>query len=166
MSAEAVPAGQVSDGFFTVKFVPTIANTAAPTAVECNAAGAKLLTYSIEAGGYKHDVTINQVKTNRLTLPQVVQADGTIEDSLSIQYAYTNTAGDVVRLALPTGTAGYVVERWALANNGTWTVADMVDVIPIKASVPLKDAPVANQELTRTQVLNVTGVVQRDVALA
>jgi hypothetical protein len=166
MTAESVPAGQASDGFFTVKFVPTIANTAAPTAVECNAAGAKFLTYSIEAGGYIHTVTINQIKTSRLTLPQVIQSDGTIEDALSIKYAYTNTAGDVVRLILPTGQAGYIVERWALANATTWVVADMVDVIPIKASVALKDAPVANQELTRTQVLNVTAPVMRDVALA
>jgi hypothetical protein len=165
MTAESVPAGQASDGFFTVKFVPTIASTAAPTAVECNAAGAKPLTYSIEAGGYKHDVTVNQIKTNRLTLPQVVQADGTIEDSLSIQYAYTNGAGDVVRLALPAGQAGFVVERWAVANNTTWATGDMVDVIPIKASVPTKDAPAVNTELTRTQVLNVTGPVQRDVLL-
>jgi hypothetical protein len=163
MTAEAVPAGQVSDGFFVVKFVPTIADPSAPTATELNAAGAKFLTYSIEAGGYTHTVTINKVKVNRLTLPQEIQYDGTIVDELSIKYAYTNTAGDTVRLALPVGQTGFIVERFAVPNSQAIAAADMVDVIPIKASIPLKDAPVQNQELTRTQALNVTGPVQRDV---
>jgi hypothetical protein len=55
------------------------------------------------------------------------------------------------------------VERFAVPNSQAIAAADMVDVIPIKASIPLKDAPVQNQELTRTQALNVTGAVQRDV---
>jgi hypothetical protein len=166
MTAEVVPAGQAADGFFVVKFVPTIANTAAPTALEINAVGAKFLTYSIEAGGYVHNVTINKVKINRLTLPQELQYDGTVVDDISIKYAYTNTAGDVVRLILPTGAVGFIVERFAVANSQAFATADIVDVIPIKASIPTKDAPVQNQEFTRTQVLNVTGPVQRDVAVA
>lgn len=166
MATEAVPAGQVSDGYGLVLFVPAIANIFAPTVSELSSGSVKKLTYSIEAGGYKHDVTINTVKINRFTLPQTLQQDGTIEDTLSIQYAYTNTAGDVARLALPVGTTGFIVERWAVLNGQVIAAADIVDVIPIKASLPLKDAPVANQELTRTQNLNVTGSVARDVAVA
>lgn len=163
MTLEAVPAGVTSDGNGLVLYVPAIADINNPTVAELTAGGVKHLTYSIEAGGFKHDVTVNQVKTNRLTLAQVLQSDGTVEDALSIQYAYTNTAGDVVRLALPTGATGFVVERWAVPNGQAIAAADIVNVIPIKASIPLPDAPVANQELTRTQALNVTGTVARDV---
>ena len=166
MALETVPAGLPSDGQALILFVPAIANPAAPTVSELTAGTVKKLTYSATGDGYKHDVTINKVRANRFTLPQEIQYDGTIVDDITITYAYTNTAGDVVRLALPTGTTGFVVERWAVANETAVAAAQIVDVIPIRASIPLKDAPVRNQELTRTQVLNVTGTVFRDVTVA
>lgn len=162
---EAVPEGIVSDGNVLVLFVPTIANPAAPTVTELTAAGVVKLTYSATGDGYKHTVTINKVKANRFTLKQEIQYDGTEVDDLSIQYVYTNTDGDVARIALPVGTTGNIVERFAVPNGQAVAADDIVDVIPIKASVPIKDPPVANQELTRTQALNVTGAVQRDVAV-
>jgi len=164
MALEEVPPGQVSDGYGLVLFVPTIANPAAPTAAEL-AAGTKL-TYSITGDGYNHTVTINTVTVNRLTLRQSLEYDGTISDTLEITYAYTNTDSDVARIVLAEGTTGYIVERWAVANDAPIAAADIVDVIPIKASVQRKNAPTTNAELTRTQKLNVTGTVQRDVAVA
>jgi hypothetical protein len=166
MVLETVPAGVVSDGNGLVLFVPAIANTAAPTVAELTAGGVKKITYSITGdGGYTHGVTINTVTANRLTLVQTIQYDGTIADDLEIKFVYTNTAGDVVRLALPQGQAGFIVERWAVPNSQAIAAGDIVDVIPIKASLQRKDAPAANTELTRTQKLNVTGTVQRDVAV-
>lgn len=166
MPLETVPAGTPSDGQGLVLFVPTITNPAAPTVAELTAGTVKKLTYSITGDGYAHSVTINAVTANRLTLKQTLQYDGTEVDELSITYVYTNTAGDVVRTALPQGTSGFIVERWAIPNETNIAVAQIVDVIPIKASVPVKNAPAANQELTRTQRLNVTGPVQRDVLVA
>jgi hypothetical protein len=163
VTLEAVPAGQVSDGFGLVLFVPTIADTLNPTVAELTAAGVKKITYSVTGDGYKHDTTVNTVAANRLTLAQVIQYDGTITDDLEITFVYTNTAGDVVRLALPQGQAGYIVERWAVDNAVAIAAAQIVDVIPIKASIQRKNAPATNTELTRTQKLNVTGPVQRDV---
>ena len=166
MPLETVPNGVPSDGNGLVLFVPAIANPAAPTVAELTAGTVKKLTYSITGDGYNHAVTINEVTANRLTLRQTLQYDGTEVDNLSITYVYTNTAGDVARLALPQGTTGFIVERWSIANDVAIAAAQLVDVIPIKASVSIKNAPVANQELTRTQRLNVTGPVQRDVAVA
>jgi hypothetical protein len=165
MATEAVPAGTVADGNGLVLFVQTIADpyVNGPTVAELTAAGVKKLTYSIQGGGYTHNITINKVKVNRLTLPQELQYDGIITDDLSIKYVYTNTAGDVVRLALPVGQTGFIVERWAIPNGQTIAAGDIVDVIPIKASIPAKDAPASNAELTRTQTLNVTGPVARDI---
>lgn len=166
MPLESVPTGIPSDGQGLVLFVPAIANTSAPTVAELTAGTVKQFTYSITGDGYNHTVTINKVIANRLTLKQELQYDGTEVDELSITYVYTNTSGDVVRVALPVGTTGFIVERWAVANDVAVAAGQIVDVIPIKASVSVKNAPVANQELTRTQRLNVTGVVKRDVAVA
>jgi len=165
MALEEVPDGTPSDGNGLVLFVPTIADPSKPKVSELTASGVVKLTYSITGDGYAHTVTINKITANRLTLPSQLQYDGTEVDDLSITYAYTNTEGDVVRLALPKGTRGYIVERWAVANEVAPAVDQLVDVIPIQASVSLKNAPVTNQELTRTQALNITGKVHRDVEI-
>jgi hypothetical protein len=163
MAEEVVPPGTPSDGNGLVLFVPTIADPSSPTVTELSAGTVKKLTYSITGDGYAHTVTINKITANRLTLPTQIQYDGTEVDDLSITYAYTNTDTDVARLALPKGTAGYIVERWAVPNGEPIAADQLVDVIPIVASTSLKNAPVTNQELTRTQALNVTGRVFRDV---
>lgn len=165
MSLEEVPEGTPSDGNLLVLFVPAIADTSKPTVEELTAAGVVKLTYSITGDGYNHTVTINKVTANRLTLPQQLQYDGTEVDDLAITYAYTNTEGDIVRVALPKGTVGNIVERWAVPNGEDIAADQLVDVIPIKASTPTKNAPATNTELTRTQALNVTGKVQRDVPI-
>ena len=165
MATEAVPTGTISDGNGLVLFVPAIADINNPTVAELTAVGVKKLTYSIDAGGYTHTITVNKVKVNRLTLKQELQYDGVVTDDVSIKYIYNNTVDDIVRLALPTGQTGFIVERWAVPNGQDIAAADIVDIIPIKASIPAKDAPAANAELTRTQALNVTGIVARDVAV-
>ncbi|AGW41741.1 pyruvate carboxylase [Leifsonia xyli subsp. cynodontis DSM 46306] len=165
MATEAVPAGTVADGNGLVLFVPTIADPygTGPTVAELTATGVKKLTYSIDAGGYTHTITVNKVKVNRLTMAQELQYDGIVTDDISIKYAYTNTVSDIARLALPAGAVGFIVERWAVPNGQAIAAGDIIDVIPIKASIPAKDAPAANAELTRTQTLNVTGPVSRDI---
>jgi hypothetical protein len=166
MPLETVPPGQVSDGHGLVLFVPTIADPSAPTVAELTAGTVKKITYSITGDGYAHATTVATVVANRLPLAQALQYDGTVTDDLEITYAYTNTAGDVVRLALPQGTTGFIVERWAYANELAIAAAQLVDVIPIKASLQRKNPPATNTELTRTQKLNVTGTVYRDVLVA
>lgn len=166
MALEKVPAGTPSDGNGLVLFVPTLVDPSKPTAAELKATGVVKLTYSITGDGYAHTVTVNKITANRLTLPNQLQYDGTEVDDLSITYAYTNTEDDIVRLALPQGTKGYIVERWAIPNEVDPTAGQIVDVLPIQASVSLKNAPVTNQELTRTQALNITGKVYRDVVVA
>lgn len=166
MPLETVTPGKVSDGQGLVLFVPTIANPPAPTVAELSAGPVKKITYSLTGDGYKHDIAVNTVTVNRFTLAQAIQYDGTITDDLEITYVFTNTAGDVVRLALPQGTTGFIVERWAIGNEVALAAAQLVDVIPISASIQRKNAPASNTELSRTQKLNVTGPVYRDVAIA
>jgi hypothetical protein len=166
MPLEEVPPGTVSDGNGLVLFVPTIVDPANPTVAELTATGVVKLTYSITGDGYNHTVTSNSVTANRLTLRNQITYDGTEVDDLSITYVYTNTDADVVRIALPQGTTGYIVERWAVANEVAVAASQIVDVLPINAGLPIKNAPATNTELTRTQRLNVTGKVHRDVEVA
>ena len=163
MPLEEVPPGTVSDGNGLVLFVPTIADPSAPKVSELTASGVVKLTYSITGDGYNHTVTSNSVTANRLTLRNQITYDGTEVDDLSITYVYTNTDSDVVRIALPQGTTGFIVERWAVANEVNVAAEQLVDVLPINAGLPIKNAPATNTELTRTQRLNVTGKVHRDV---
>ncbi|RFA15834.1 hypothetical protein B7R22_05350 [Subtercola boreus] len=166
MALETVPLGKVSNGQALVLFVPTIANPAAPTIAELTAGTVKKITYSATGDGYKHTRAITKVRANRFTLAQEIQYDGTVVDDVTITYAYTNTAGDVVRLALTKGVSGFLVERWAVDNSVAIAAAQIVHVIPITASESIPDAPVKDQELTRTLVCNVSGTVLMDVAVA
>lgn len=165
MSLETAEAGVVSDGNVLVLFVPTIADTTAPTKTELTAGTVKKITYSATGDGYKHTVTVNKVAVNRFTMKQQIQYDGSEVDDLSITYVYGGTS-EVAFAALGTvGTTGFIVERLAVPNGDAVDTGDIVTVIPIKTSLAVPDAPVTNQELTRTQVLNVTDTVQRDVVV-
>lgn len=165
MALETAPPGVVSDGNVLVLFVPTIADPTAPTATELTAQTVVPLTYSGSGDGYKHDVTINDVTINRFTMKQSLTEEGTTDDKITYTYVYTNTVSDVALTALPEDTVGYIVERWAVPNAQVVAADDVVDVVPFKAGIPKKDAPTTNQELTRTQNLNVTGTVNRDVSV-
>lgn len=166
MVAETVTPGVISDGNGLILFVPTIANPAAPTVAELTAGTVKKLTYSVTGDGYSHTATPATVTATRLFLKQVLQYDTTVTDELSITYVYTNTTDDVVRIALAEGVTGFIVERFAVANDAAIAAGQLVDVIPIKAGISTKNPPATGQELTRTQALNVTGAVQRDRPIA
>jgi len=165
MALEEVPSGQAADGYGLVLFVPAIADPAAPTVAELTDTGVVPLTYSIAGDGYARTTTINTVAANRLTLRQAIEVDGTITDTLEVTYVYTNTDEDVARITLAEGTTGFIVERWAIANEVPVEAGQIVDVLPFRASVQRKNAPTTNSELTRTQKLNITGDVKRDVAV-
>lgn len=167
MALEDVPAGQASDGYGLVLFVPKagLAHPGEPTVAELTAPTVVPLTYSLTGDGYARTTTVNTITANRFTLRQTIEVDGTITDTLEVTYVYTNTEEDVARLTLKEGTEGYIVDRLAVANEVPIAAGQLVDVIPFKASVSRKNAPTTNSELTRTQKLNVTGDVKRDVAV-
>jgi hypothetical protein len=162
MALEAVPAGQASDGRGLVLFVPAIANTNAPTAAELNAGTVKQLTYSLVPDGFRHATTENVINDGRYTLKQVLELPGTVTDTLEVQYVADTPA----QTALTEGVTGFIVHRLGVPNETAVAAGQKVDVIPIRAGVQRKVAPTANTLLQRMQKLFVTGVVQRDVAVA
>lgn len=166
MALETVPDGLLSGGNALVLFVPAIADPSAPTVTELTAAGVVPLTYAAAADGYKHAVTTDDITRDRFTLKQALTEEGTATHTITYTAVYTNDpANDDARTALAPGTTGFIVERMALANETGIAAAQVVDVVPIKAGIQAKDAPVKNQELTYTQKLLVTGIVQSDVSI-
>lgn len=166
MALETVPDGIVSDGNVTILFVPTIADPSAPTVTELTGAGVIPLTYAGSGDGYKHTVTIDSITRDRFTLKQALSEEGTITHAITYTAVYTNDpTDDPARAGLAQGTTGYVVERLGVANGTAFDADQVVTVIPVKGGYQSKDAPVKNQELTYTQNLSVTGIVQDDVSV-
>lgn len=166
MALETVPQGQAADGRGLVLFVPTIANPAAPTAAELTAGTVKQLTYSLVPDGFRHETTENVITSGRYTLKQVLELPGTVTDTLEVQYVSNATTPTPAETALTEGATGFIVHRLGVPNETAVAAAQKVDVIPVRAGVQRKVAPTANTELQRVQKLFVTGVVQRDVAVA
>jgi hypothetical protein len=162
MAAEIVPNSVAADGNLRITFVPALAN---PKSVAIlNGGTAKDITYSLTPAGFTRTITENSIEDGRLTLKQVLTRAGTTTQSVEVQYVWGD-AGDVAKVTLTEGVAGFLVLRYAVPNATAWTVGQKVDVIPITAGRQRKDAPTANGLLTVTQGIYVSGTTEDDVAL-
>lgn len=160
-----IPGGILADDNFLAVFVPAIADINAPKVAELNATGVIPLSLWVGEGEYNHTVNDEPITANRVGVAQPVQYDGSNEHTLEISYVYTNTAGDKLRLALPYGATGYVVERFGVDREEAFAAVHIVDVIPVRAGRQRKVMPTRNTELKRIQRLNVTGRVATDVTV-
>lgn len=165
MGLENVQPGVAADGNGLVLFVPAIADPSAPTVAELTASGVEALTYGLAPDGFDHQTTVATITTGRYTLAQALELDGVITDTLEVKYVWEGTSSDVVRTILAPGTEGFIVKRLAVANDEAIAAGQLVTVIPVKASIQRDVPPAANTELMKIQKLNVTGAVERDVAV-
>ena len=161
MSLEPTPNSVASDGNLLVAYVPTgnalsVANLVAVTT--------KTITYSLTPGGFNRATAQDTVTDDRLTNTQLFEQAGRVKETLEVEYVYGD-AGDIASAALTKDAVGWVVVRYAIPNATAWTVGQKVDVIPIRAGVQAKNAPVANGLFTKKQKLFVTGAVQTDAVL-
>ena len=160
MAAETVPASVNTDGNFTLWWIPgTTGNPLSKAVIE--AGTSKVLTYSLTGDGWNHSTDEVVIEDPRLTLAQTLQDLGRVTDSLELKYVFGD-AGDVAKAALTAGTRGWLVARYAKANDTTVTVGDKVDVIPVKLGVQRKTAPTANGIFSIVQKAVVKGTVTRD----
>lgn len=161
-------ASVISDGMLRIDYVAAIADPAAPTAAELNAGTSKALSCYFTDQGV--DATTNEETATdpRLCSRQVFEGRGRYTDSLMLTYVYNilSSSDDVARLALATGTSGYIVMRWGDDYDAAWTAGDIVDVYPITAGVQQKQKPTANTPLTMTQKMFIGAPgTQRDVVV-
>lgn len=167
MAAEDVQLGQAADGFGIVLWVPTIADISAPTVAELGAGTVVPLTYGITPDGFQHNTTINTVTTGRYTLRQALELDGTVVDTVEVTYVYNRETPTEVETAIGTpGTVGNIVHALGYPNGHTFVATDVINaIIPVKTSIPRDVPPTQNSELAKMVKLNVTGEVQREVAV-
>lgn len=167
MAAEDVQQGQAADGFGIVLWVPTIADISAPTVTELAAGTVVPLTYGITPDGFQHNTTVNTVTTGRYTLRQALELDGTVVDTVEVTYVYNRETPTAVETAIGTqGTAGNIVHALGYENGHTFVAADVINaIIPVKTSISRDVPPTANTELAKIVKMNVTGAVEREVAV-
>lgn len=168
MAIESVQTGQAADGYGVVLFVPTIVDPSAPTAAELSAGTVKKISYGLAPDGFRHETTVNTINTGRYTLQQALELDGTVVDTVEIQYVYNRANATAVETALGTpGTTGYIVHALGYVSGHTFVATNKLNaVIPIKTSIARDVPPTANTELMKVLKLNVTGTVYREVAVA
>lgn len=159
---EAVP----TDGNVKWVFMETVANPAAATVAEFTA-GLDISCY-LTGDGWQPGTDEAVVTDERACSRQTYEQPGRFTDSLSVRYVHNpkSPADNEMFLALPQGATGFVGARWGQAFEDDIAAADIVDVYPVKAGVPVKQFNGANSMQTIMQRLFVTGPVQRDVLVA
>jgi hypothetical protein len=165
VSLEETPGSVATDGNLSLWFVPfgEAVNPASKATLE--EAATKRITYSLTPDGFAHTIDEATVEDGRLTLRQALQQAGTVTDNLELSYVYGAT-DDVARVALTEGAKGWIVVRYAVANEAPVTAGtDNVDILPIRCGVQRKSAPARNAVFTIMQKQFITGTVLRDQAV-
>ena len=161
MALEETPGSVGTDGNLTLWFVPYGAAVDPTSKAVLDGVTTKRITYSLTPDGFAHTIDEATIEDGRLTLRQALQAAGTVTDNLELSYVY-GADDDVARVALTEGAKGWIVARYAVPNETDVTVADPVDVLPIRCGVQRKSAPARNAVFTIMQKQFITGTVLRD----
>lgn len=124
----------IVDGMTRVAFVPTIANIAAPTVAELNA-GTLLQSTLIPAGLEGFESTTAEVDNTSLASTFDTKLPGRVGFSGTGLVLKKQDGTDTVFNALTTpNTNGYIVIRDGVAQATAWTVADKVEVHPVRTA--------------------------------
>lgn len=164
MALEETPGSVGTDGNLALWFVPDGASTNPASKAVLDAVTTKRITYSLTPDGFNHTIDEATIEDGRLTLKQQLQEAGVVTDNLELSYVY-GADDDVAKVALVEGVRGWIVARYATANEADVTVGDLVDIIPIKCGVQRKSAPARNATFVIMQKQFVKGTVLRDQAV-
>jgi len=124
----------IVDGMTRVAYVPTISNIAAPTVAELNA-GTLLASTLIPAGLEGFENSTAEVDNTSLA--------STFDTKLPGRQSFSGTGlvlkkqdgtDTVFNLLSVPGTNGYIVIRDGVATATAWTIADKVEVYPIRTA--------------------------------
>lgn len=166
---QPVPTSIPADGSVKVLWVPTIADTSAPTVDELTAAEVVDLSCYLTDDGWQPN-TDEQVSTdNRLCSRQTFERIGRWTDQLDLVYVYQGQSPDATdnkaQSTLRHRETGYVVSRWGADYEDPIEADDVVDVAPAECGVQRKQPPEANGRLRMMQKIFIRNTVQRDVAV-
>jgi len=159
-----------ADGNLKVVWVPTIADTAAPSAAILNGATSIDLSCYLTADGYSPGGDEASITDDRLCSRQTFERPGRSSDTLDLMYVYQaqaaaaaadNKAFDTLKHL----TTGYIVTRWGKDYALPFIATDKVDVLPAQCGKQMKSAPEANSILKVAQKVFVTSTMKRDAAV-
>ena len=169
------PAATKTHGRENWVFVPTIASTTAPTALEINGASALDITRIVFASTGTPTQSTNRVsQEKRLGDTTVYEfiGDSTVTGG-DMLYAFAPQAiagadGKKFYEKIPNGTAGFLVERRGIPRATTPAAGQFVNVYPVEfgPSFPAKAGDAETSEAAMTVTFAVTGDVAINVALA
>ncbi|GGM27148.1 hypothetical protein GCM10011608_09940 [Micromonospora sonchi] len=164
---QPMPMAVTTNGTVAVRFVPAIADPAAPTVTEVNAVSSVDLSCYLTGDGYNAETSENTVEDPRLCSKQIFEARGDYTDTLELTYVFNPASpdDDEARTTLPPGTAGFLVTRWGVDSEDAFATGDIVDVIPFESGAQRKNAPARNSVHRITQKQFITGKVQDNVAI-
>lgn len=150
-----------ADGNVKVAFVPTIANTSAPTVTELTGASAVDLSCYLTADGFTPGLDEAVISDDRLCDTETFEQPGRSSRTLQVTYIDNSNTDEVndAYEALTPGSTGYVVVRRGKAYDNAFAADDKVDVWPVKCGQQNDMPPEANSVLKVTQKLFVTGRV-------
>lgn len=140
----------------------SIANLAAPTKTELDAAAMIDITYSLTASGYKHTPGEEKIEDSRLTLAQALKKPGAQTDELELQYVY-GSENPVADALFKRGQEYVIAVRYAVPHNDDIAAGQKFDVFPMIAGRPRRDAPTNNSVFTKTLSLDPAGRVEENV---
>lgn len=166
----SVPASVPADGNLMALFVPALADPANPTVGELQGGTVVDLSCYLTSDGLQPGGDEQNVPDPRLCTRQDFERPGRFTDTLELRYIYrpqepaspTNKAYST----LVQSVQGYVVTRWGLPYETAIAATQIVDVYPVQAGVQRKQPPEANSVFRVNQKMFVTGVVERDQAVA
>ena len=153
----------VHEGNTKVAFVPTIADTDAPTVAELGAGTdlSELLTKD----GLQTPDTQNMVDSSTLADTFDAQVVGSWGGSITLTGFRNQGADDLWDLAVY-GTNGYLVVRRGIPYDTAWTAAQDVEVYPIEMHEPVPNQTGANEEVRFTLACAVTGQPSKRAVVA
>lgn len=166
---QPVPTSIPADGSVKVLWVPTIADTSAPTLDELTAAEVIDLSCYLTDDGFAPAVDEQVSTDNRLCSRQTFERRGRFTYSLNITYVYQGqdlAADDNQAFAtLRPAELGYIVSRWGADFEDPIEVGDLVEVWPAECGEQMKQPPEANGRLRLMQRIFVRNSVAKDVAV-
>ncbi len=143
-------------------FVPTIASTAAPTAVEVNA-GTELTGQLAEVNGFEFKNEPIPTPTMATSFDAQVPGQDTV-DASSLGFWEDKTTNPI-KTALPKGTSGYVVIFFKGTAGASPAAADKAEVWPVTVSSVHRRYTAGNEAAMYTVDFAMTAPPSVDVAL-
>lgn len=145
----------ISDGKTRVAWASSIANIAAPTTTELNAAAD--FTPRITPDGLKLDPSTADVDTSSLASTFDTKEVGRVGFDAEVTFKRGSTGPeDLPYTTLRYGIHGYLVIRRGVDYATAWTAGQKVEVYPVACGEPANVSPAANEVLKFVSPMKVT----------